>query len=151
TLIWALTYHLAKDQRHVTVVMNTVVEAIRLAVWLRRLGITAAPVLGRKREDHARKYGFANAHLFHSDPIFSRDSGDDPVFRWLPTPCALSGSTHTPIPVGREPCWSLYDETGRYSCPLIPLCPVHTLYRDQVESMVWVVNPQSFLFSSAPD
>ncbi len=152
TLIWALTYQLAaKEHRHITVVLNTVVEAIRLCVWLRKLGVAAAPALGRNREDHARKYGLANAETLSPDRLF-RQAADDPVLRWMPVPCALSGSQSVAIPKGKEPCWNLIGEDGkRYRCPLLAVCPVHTISRDLVESTVWVVNPQSFLYSAAPE
>lgn len=153
SLIAVLTYHLATlEQKHVTVLFGTVVETIRFAAWLRTLGVIAAPALGRDRVSHATKYALANADQFDSSNVF-RDNIDNPAFRWMAVPCALRGmSNGEPILVGQEPCYSLRDDQGeRYSCPLIPVCPVHTLYRDLAESQVWTVNPQSFLYSSIPD
>lgn len=152
SLIWVLTYHLArKRELHVTVMLNTVVEAIQMAVWLRRLGVAAAPALGNNPADHQRKYGLANAEALRPDRMMKPTAPNDPVLEWMPTPCALSGGADIPIPVGKEPCYRLYDsENKAHTCPLLPVCPVHQVRRDLVESRVWTVNPMSFLYSSAP-
>lgn len=154
TLIWILTYYLAYEGQHVTVMLNTVIETIRLAVWLRQMGISAAPALGRNRAEHERKYGLANADALSVTRIFQPPSPDkpaEPVLSWMPTPCALSGTQAKPIPVSSEPCFELRDKAGkRHICPLLPVCPVHNLSRDLIQSKVWIVNPMSFLYSFAP-
>ncbi len=152
SLIWMLTYHLARKRKlHITVMLNTVVEAIQMAVWLRRLGVAAAPALGRNPADHQRKYGLANADAFQPDRMMKPDAPNDPALAWMPTPCTLSGGADIPIPVGKEPCYALYNgENEAHTCPLLPVCPVHQVRRDLVESQVWTVNPMSFLYSSAP-
>ncbi len=152
SLIWVLTYHLVcKQTKHVTVIVSTVVESYRMAVWLRRLGIRAAPRLGRNRADHEKKYGLANAESLSTTHIFQPTPPDEPVLDWMPIPCALSGSQKESIPIGSEPCRRLIGVDGkRYMCPLLPVCPVHNVERDLVESQVWIVNPMSFLYSAAP-
>ena len=152
SLIWVLTYHLVSKQgKHVTVMLNTVVETIQMAVWLRRLGIAAAPALGKNRAEHQRKYGFANADALRFESVMKLDAPGDPLLAWMPTPCALSGAATIAIPVGKEPCDGLYDDAGEaHTCPLLPACPVHAVKRDLVESQVWIVNPMSLLYTSAP-
>jgi len=152
TIIWVLTYHLARyESKHITVVMNTVVETISFAVWLRQLGVQAAPALGRNRADHALKYGLANQASLSIERVFDPETPPDPVLNWFPTPCVLSGMLPTPIPVGQEPCYRLEDAEGNHhDCPLMSVCPVHKVGRDLAESQVWVLNPMSFLYSSAP-
>ncbi len=154
TLIWILSYHLAaRCNLHVTVMVGTVVEAIRLSVWLRRMDILAAPALGTNRLEHERKYGLANARNFDPELAFQPDAPLDPALDWMPTPCALLGIQDTP-PSGEHPPCHRLEQTGdpdKYSCPLIPVCPVHQLDRDLVNAQVWVVNPMSFLYSSAPN
>lgn len=152
SLIGVLTYHLAcKLGLHVTVVLNTIVETIDMSVWLRRLGVAAAPALGRQRADHQRKYGLARADALQADSMMRLDAPEHPVLTWLPAPCAISGAAAEPIAPGQEPCHRLYDDQqGRYTCPLLPVCPVHATKRDLVDSQVWTVNPMSLLYSSAP-
>ena len=150
SLIWVLTYHLARwEGRHVTVMVNTVVEALRLAAWLRQLGVAATPALGRQRDKHEIKYGLANARTLNNNLFFQPNATSDPTLAWMPAPCALSGAHGGSIPTGKEPCYRLYNEAQdqRFACPLIPVCPVHQLARDLVDSEVWVVNPMSFLYS----
>src|SRR5690606_30214605 len=141
-----------KKGQHVTVVVNTVVETVRQAAWLRQLGVPAAPALGRNRADHERKDGLANADAFDVRQVFDSQLPVDPTLQWMPTPCALSGSNTPAIPVGNEPCYDLIGEDGGiYRCPLIPVCPVHRVSYDLVSSQVWVVNSMSFLYSRAPE
>lgn len=153
TVIWLLTYYLACQKgKHVTVIVNTVVEAYRMAVWLRRLGVRAAPRLGKDRANHETKYGLANADALNSARLFTPNAPEEPILDWMPTPCALSGSQKEAIPIGSEPCRDLVDADGKkHVCPLLPVCPVHAVERDLVESQVWVANSMSFLYSSAPD
>ena len=152
TLIWLLIYYLATvENRHVSVVMNTVVEAFQLSRWLRLMGVTAAPALGRNRSEHARRVGYAFSDVFHPDRVFSSLDTDDPLFRWLPKPCTLAALAEVQIPFGQEPCWHLRDEGGStHTCPLLGQCPVHQMQRDLNDGMVWVLNPSSFLYSLAP-
>ncbi|MCC7452335.1 MAG: hypothetical protein IT324_33345 [Anaerolineae bacterium] len=150
SLIGVLTYHLVcHENRHVTVMVNTIVEAFRMADWLRRLGIAATPALGRNRADHEKKYGLANQEILRASRVFQSEGDFDPVLSWMPTPCALRGMQPTSFPVGREPCFNLYDaKNDRYACPLISVCPTHQLERDLVASHVWIVNPMSVLYSA---
>ena len=149
----ALTYHLARyHNRHITVMLHTVVEAIQMAAWLRKLGVAAAPALGRNRADHEHKYGLANSQRLNSNRVFQAEPFIEPEFNWMPAPCALSGTGRGTISAGKEPCRTLQDADGNeYLCPLIPVCPIHQLARDLVESQVWIVNPMSILYSFAPD
>jgi hypothetical protein len=155
SLIWVLTVHLAQHGRHVSVVMTTVVETLRFAQWLRQMGVRAAPVLGRKRADHARKYGMAESEALSEERLFVPKTVHPPAIDWLVAPCALSGALHDPIPPGEEPCDSLKQivdgEEKTFRCPLKPICPVHRAAREAVDAQVWVVNPQSLLYSAAPD
>lgn len=152
TLIWLLVYYLTTVQkRHISIVMNTVVEAYQLARWLRLVGVDATPALGRNRASHAQKVGYANRQLFAPDRVLSPDATTEPLFRWMPKPCPLAALAHVDIPVGQEPCWQLKDAEGeRYACPLLNICPVHQMQRDLAESSVWVLNPASFLYTRAP-
>ncbi len=152
TLIWLLVYHLAaREQRHVSIIMNTVVEAFQFARWLRLMDVTAAPALGKNRVEHARKAGFAHPDVFDPQRVFANADPDEPLFRWLPKPCMLSGAAGAHIPMGKEPCYRLYDENGeKHHCPLLDDCPVHQITRDLATSQVWVLNPASFLYSRAP-
>lgn len=151
SLISVMTYHLAcKQGLHVTVVLNTIVETIDMAVWLRRLGVAATPALGKERANHQRKYGLARAEALRAEYMMKDDAPAHPVLAWMPAPCALSGTAREPIPVGKEPCYALYDsQQERRTCPLLPICPVHAVKRDLVNSQVWTVNPMSLLYSFA--
>ncbi len=155
SLIWVLTVYLAQRGYHVSVVMTTVVETLRFAQWLHQMGIRSAPVLGRNRAEHARKYGMAEADSLSEERLFIPNSAHPPSVDWLVAPCALSGALHDPIPHGKEPCDSLKQTVNgqekTFRCPLKPVCPVHQAARDAVGAQVWVMNSQSLLYSAAPE
>jgi hypothetical protein len=153
TLIWLITVHLARDRgMHVTVVLHTIVETMERAEWLNRLGIPTTPALGQQRESHAAKYAAVTHEIYPAEQVLNPDTPAAPVFAWLPTVCALSGSTSDGIPIGNEPCYSLIGEDGeRYRCPLLPVCPVHAVRRELVDSQIWLVNPASMVHSRALD
>lgn len=153
TIIKLLVYHLATNEnRHVSIIMNTVVEAYGMAQWLRLMGIKATPALGRNRASHAQRVGFANQDIFNPQLVFQDPNPDEPLYRWMPKPCTLSAIAERPIPLGQEPCRNLRDtDRNRYDCPLLSVCPVHQITRDLHESQVWILNPASFIYSHAPD
>jgi hypothetical protein len=154
TLIWVLTYALAKQGLHVTVVMNTIVESVRMAVWLRQMGISATPGFGKDRPAHESRIALSDELGFRVDKVYQGETNDHPVFAWIPSPCALSGSFSEPLPQNDLPCGSLrsaekQDHTN-YLCPLLHVCPVHHVSRDLIESQVWVINSFSFLYTRVP-
>lgn len=153
TLIWLITYWLTtKHDMHVTVVMNTVVETVRMAEWLVMMGIRAVPALGRDRKAHTTKYAAVTTNMLHSEIVFAPEYTPSPVFDWMPKPCALSAAVPDGIPPGQEPCNNLQDEKGNpYRCPLFHVCPVYQIKRDLVNAQVWLVNPKSLLYSAAPE
>jgi len=153
TIIWLLVYHLAhREKRHVSIIMNTVVEAYEMARWLCLMGVAATPALGANRAEHARKLAFAHPEIFSLDNSLYHPNEHEPLFRWLPKPCALSALARNPIPAGREPCRDLKDEAGKkHECPLLRVCPVHQMSRDLATSQVWLFNPASFVYSRAPE
>jgi hypothetical protein len=100
TLIWLVTYHLAHERGyHVTVMVNTVVESIRFASWLRRLGVKAAPILGKKRADHEQKYGLANTQSLDMRTLLTEPETTDPALAWMPAPCTVSGGQLDPFSI----------------------------------------------------
>lgn len=153
TVIWLLVYQFAhREKRHVSIIMNTVVEAYEMARWLCLMGVAATPALGANRAEHARKLAFAHPEIFSLDNTLYQPNEDEPFFRWLPKACAMSALLRNPIPAGKEPCRDLKDETDKkHECPLLRVCSVHQMSRDLVTSRVWLFNPASFLYSRAPD
>lgn len=155
TLIQLLVYHLAVERGlHVTLMLNTVVESIEMAAHFRRLGVPAAPALGTNRGEHRLKYGRAHAARLMPQDLFLPKADGNIALDWLTGPCLLSGllTEGGPIPSGEEPCNALFDVQGRrYSCPFRSTCPVHQAAQDLGSSMVWIVNPASFIHSRAPE
>jgi hypothetical protein len=153
TLMWLITYWLVtKRGMHITLVLNTVAETIRMAEWLVRIGIRAVPALGRDRQAHGEKYAAVTDETLHAEIVFDPSTQPAPVFDWLPKVCALSGAVADGIPMGQEPCDGLRDIKGdRCRCPLFNVCPVHQARRSMVDAQVWLVNPYSFLHSAAPE
>jgi hypothetical protein len=155
TLISLLIYHLAVERKlHVTLMLNTVAECIHMAATLQRLGITAAPAQGRDRGAHRLKYGQAHAESLQLVDLLQPDAEENPALAWVTGACAISGAMTEggPIPSGYEPCYGLMDAYDQpHSCPVRPVCPVHQASQDLPSSQVWVVNPASFIASSAPE
>jgi hypothetical protein len=150
TLIWALTYYLARHGYHVTVVVNTIVESVQMASWLRQMGVLATPALGKDRPAHEKRVALADEERLRVEHLY-RDELPPPVLMWMPSPCAISGAQADPLPQANLPCYSLNGDDGKkYACPLLPVCPMHQASRDLVDSSVWVINPFSFLYTRAP-
>lgn len=139
---------------HITLMVNTVVEAIEKAAYFRQLGLAAAPVLGQDRKSHRQKYGQAKITSLLPNVVFTDDPISDVSLRWISGACALSAETDNgkPIPVGEEPCRRLLDDKDKeHTCPLLLRCSVHQASQDLCNSNIWIVTPASFLFSRAPD
>jgi hypothetical protein len=163
TLIYLILYLLCqKDPSfRVTVIANTVTDVLNLASELEQAGIKAAPILGRDRQSHRYQYGMAHRDELDPGVLFNPQAPElnNPALRWLTGTCILSGLVEGGITPGQEPCHTLVSaKTARnqrtpsntYTCPFLPVCPVHQASRDIVEAQVWVATPASFLFTAMP-
>ncbi len=172
TLIYLLVYHLCSTNPNfrIGIIANTVVDALDLAADCVRMGINAAPILGRQRGDHRYQYGMAKADDLSPEVLMQPYSPeteqllDNPVLPWLTGTCILSGLIgEGGIPAGDEPCYDLFTpeairrreedrrrQVSKSTCPFLPSCPVHQSTRDLVSAQVWVATPASFLFTYAP-
>lgn len=138
---------------HITLMVNTVVEAIEKASYFRMLGFKSAPALGRDRVSHRQKYGQAKTTILQPNVVFGERVIHDKSVSWLTGACAISArmDNGNTIPTGQEPCRGLMDSKERqYSCPLLLRCSTHRATQDMLDSTIWIVTPASFLFSRAP-
>ncbi|MBW4694201.1 MAG: hypothetical protein KME27_20855 [Lyngbya sp. HA4199-MV5] len=163
TLIYLILYLLCQKNSdfRVTVIANTVTDALNLASELEQAGIKAAPILGRDRQSHRYQYGMAHRDELDPGVLFNPQAPElaNPALHWLTGTCILSGLVEEGITPGQEPCHNLVSiKTARnqrkpsstYTCPLMPICPVHQANRDLLQAQVWIATPAAFLFTAMP-
>ncbi len=180
TLIYLLVHYLCENYAindknfRICIIVNTVTDAINMAADFVKMGIKAAPILGKARDSHQYQYGMAHANELQPEDLYQpynpvEDSKnaellDNPALPWLTGKCILSGLLgEGSIPAGQEPCHSLaspedikkqeknYSNRVTYhTCPFLPICPVHQASRDLVSASVWVATPASFLYTVMP-
>jgi hypothetical protein len=149
----------------IAVIANTVTDALDLCSELIQTGISAAPILGKDRETHQSQYGMAHRQQLDPGILFDLNSPEinEPALKWLTGVCPLAAYSTGDIPPGHEPCRRLvttknfqriqkdYRTTPTYySCPLMPVCPVHQSGRDLTTAQVWVATPASLVFTTMP-
>lgn len=121
TLMKVLSYHLAKADKKVLLVLDTV-----------------SPVIGRSgREKYIDQV--AKAHEKYLQNEYSK---------YLTAPCIIDGmaknkSDKSSVPMfGSEPCRSLMKNKKHYNCPYMDICPAVRMYRDVYTSNVIVTTVQ---------
>ncbi|MFA1551887.1 signal recognition particle [Actinomadura chokoriensis] len=169
-----LAFHVAgKQKRRVTIVVGDVAETLTVVEQFKKLGLTAAPVLGHSTRERNisrlhRRTATAGAAtmLAHNDPGFAYLSSACPVD-------ALRGfEARAPLGINEAPCLSLYtvpDEIEESSasdldtapktrqpkpkrqlCPLWNRCPRHHGARELVDAQIWVATPAGLVHSAVP-
>lgn len=159
TLLTVLTVHLAQQGLRVVLVYGDVATLLRELVQYEQLQvqdarISAIPLIGRSTR-------LAHLNRLHAAEYDRGKTGlqfDHPGFDALSTLCPLDGlrSDSHPIPVSQEPCTTLVeppkddddDEPRPYTCPLMPVCPVHLPTRTLLDASIWLATPASLLASS---
>jgi hypothetical protein len=152
TLMDILAVWAARNNLQVTLVVGDVINAINKATQFVKLGLTAAPILGRSNRDE---------HIERLHNIQSSEEKADwesrfnhTGFRWLSTACPLDelGASGESLNTLDYPCIKLYkSEEGQRkkinSCPLYAVCPFSRGQRELVESSIWVATPGSMVYS----
>ncbi|MBC1237368.1 hypothetical protein [Nostoc sp. 2RC] len=179
TVIQLLIYHLIKQQDfnhnyRICIIFNTVNEVLEMAADCIKMGIPAAPILGKSRDLHQYQYGMAYRSLLQPEDLYqpydpeldpqTASLLDNPALKWLTGSCILSGLlTEGSIPPGSEPCTKLTTRediakkkknakhsVSYHHCPFINICPVHQANRDIAGASVWVATSAAFLQTSLP-
>lgn len=148
----------AERGQRVTVVVGDVLSALRHMIWLRAVGIAAAPVVGAStQEQHINRLLQVHA----STPCTGSALQDfEPVHDLLSTACALDGlreGAGEPWPFRDAPCRGHLlplnapeQKTKSFDCPLWASCQRHTNARALVDAAVWVATPASLVHSRVP-
>lgn len=166
------------DRRQTTIVVGDVAEVLTITEQFRRLGITAAPILGKSTLErniqrlHRRSESATRTMLNHDHPGFADLSSACPLD-------ALRGfEARRALSINAAPCTALHnaDEVEkaemqadvdpeadgfrrrrrparpkRHGCPLWSACPRHTATRDLVDAQIWVATPASLVHTRVSD
>lgn len=158
-LMEVIAIHLARQGKHVTLVVGDVMTALDKARQFNGLQeCLATPILGRSSIDtHIARLQAATADERGQMPWASNHSG----FRSVSLACPLLAMRDRGEPIewveSREyPCEKkLYQkkETNKksFTCPLITACPHHQAQRDLISSLIWIATPESLIYTSIPD
>lgn len=135
-----------------TILVGDVAESLTVVQRMKRLGVSAAPILGHStRRRHIQRLhrrvgaGRGENMLAH----------DDQAFTYLSSACPLDAlrglEASRPLNIAEAPCTSLYSEDGntRHGCPLWTRCPRHNASRDLVDAKIWVANPAALVHTAA--
>lgn len=138
TLMKVLSYHLAKADKKVVLVLDTVSSVLEMCSYLSQFGVSVSPVIGRSgREKYIDQV--AKAHEKYLQNEYSK---------YLTAPCIIDGmainkSDKSSVPMfGNEPCRSLMKNKKHYNCPYMDICPAVRMYRDVYTSSVIVTTVQ---------
>lgn len=147
TLMDVLAVWAAGKGYHITLVVGDVVAAVDRAVFFRKLGLSAAPILGgSNRERHTSRLHRAQA-IQNTTRL---DTPLHPGFRWLSTACGLNPRRQHAwtAAMPEPPCRSLYDSDDQtLLCPAYGRCQRHQAQRDLVEAQIWVATTASLIYS----
>lgn len=138
TLMKVLSYHLAKADKKVVLVLDTVSSVLEMCSYLSQFGVSVSPVIGRSgREKYIDQV--AKAHEKYLQNEYSK---------YLTAPCIIDGmaknkrdKSSAPM-FGNEPCRSLMKNKKHYNCPYMDICPAVRMYRDVYTSNVIVTTVQ---------
>lgn len=143
TLMKVLTYHLAKQNKKIVLVLDTVADTLHMYKYFRKFGLNAAPLIGRnEREKYI--YQVAESGSKFLIPEFSE---------YMTTSCVLSGmaqTCNTAPRYGEEPCTKLKKDKKQYTCPYLDVCPTAKMYRDIISADVVVTTVQGLAAARIP-
>lgn len=138
TLMKVLSYHLAKADKKVVLVLDTVSSVLELCSYLSQFGVSVSPVIGRSgREKYIDQVAKAQEKYLQNE-----------YSKYLTAPCIIDGmaknkSDKSSVPMfGNEPCRSLMKNKKHYNCPYMDICPAVRMYRDVYTSSVIVTTVQ---------
>jgi len=157
TLMDVLAVWASRKGMRVTLIVGDVMNALNRARQFVRLGLNAAPILGRtNRERHTNRL---HRVLAAENPSDSPLQHEHVGFRWLSTACPLDGlrDTSQPLQADELPCLkklcSLKDaekpaKTRKYhACPIYNACPFHQAQRELVGADIWIATPGSLVYT----
>lgn len=138
TLMKVLSYHLAKADKKVVLVLDTVSSVLEMCSYLSQFGVSVSPVIGRSgREKYIDQVAKAQEKYLQNE-----------YSKYLTAPCIIDGmaknkSDKSSAPMfGNEPCRSLMKNKKHYNCPYMDICPAVRMYRDVYTSNVIVTTVQ---------
>lgn len=138
TLMKVLSYHLAKADKKVVLVLDTVSSVLEMCSYLSQFGVSVSPVIGRSgREKYIDQVAKAQEKYLQNG-----------YSKYLTAPCIIDGmaknkSDKSSAPMfGNEPCRSLMKNKKHYNCPYMDICPAVRMYRDVYTSNVIVTTVQ---------
>lgn len=138
TLMKVLSYHLAKADKKVVLVLDTVSSVLEMCSYLSQFGVSVSPVIGRGgREKYIDQVAKAQEKYLQNE-----------YSKYLTAPCIIDGmaknkrdKSSAPM-FGNEPCRSLMKNKKHYNCPYMDICPAVRMYRDVYTSSVIVTTVQ---------
>lgn len=138
TLMKVLSYHLAKADKKIVLVLDTVSSVLEMCSYLSQFGVSVSPVIGwGGREKYIDQV--AKAHEKYLQNEYSK---------YLTAPCIIDGMAKNKSDkssasmFGNEPCRSLMKNKKHYNCPYMDICPAVRMYRDVYTSNVIVTTVQ---------
>lgn len=154
TLMKVLSYHFAKKDKKIVLVLDTVSSVLEMCSYLSQFGVRVSPVIGRGgREKYIEQAAKAGEKYLQNE-----------YSKYLTAPCIIDGMAtnksdkSSALMFGNEPCRSLIlesegeknkgknkgknKEKKHCNCPYMDICPAVRMYRDVYTSNVIVTTTQ---------
>ncbi|MDF2883033.1 MAG: hypothetical protein K0R54_3590 [Clostridiaceae bacterium] len=151
TLMQILAVWAAKNNYHITLIVDSVVAVMNLVQLMEKLELDSSPILGKhNRDNQLKKLHFAKGNQNFNELV------NESIFKWVSTICPLNGlrkdtTKNKPFKPGEEPCNKLYlEEKVYYYCPMYYSCPIHKSWNEIYKSRVIVTTPASLIYTHVP-
>lgn len=140
TLIRVLTFWCHKNGRRITVVVDTVADALSLQRYLSNLRVAASPLIGR-----GERLKYINQVAQPEETCLCADFS-----QYLTPSCLIDGmdTQHSAaITFGKEPCYSLKKGGKNYLCPYFDRCSGTRMLRECYTASVVLTTVAGFASS----
>lgn len=140
TLIKVMSFWCHNNDHRITVVVDTVAEALNLQKYLSGLGVTSSPLIGR------------NERLKYINQVTQPDETclTSGFSQYLTPACLIDGmdAQHSSaLPFGKEPCYSLKKNGKNHLCPYFDCCLGTKMLRECYTASVVITTVAGFAAS----
>lgn len=153
TLMKILAVYCARNNLHITLVLDSIASIYDMLNILEKLNIKAAPLWGiSNKEEHIKKLeNYSNEENLE-------DIEGNELHKWVSNICPLDGlrndnTVNKTFKAGKQPCSKLRsdrDSKKNITCPYYYKCPLNYSFMSLVDASVYLATPASFIHSWIP-
>ncbi len=136
TFVKALCYHLAKENKRIVLVLDTVPEVLKTQEYFHSLNVDATPLIGKSERVRYIKQLNKKGEMYLKDQYG----------KYLTSVCLVDGLSRGEehLEFGQEPCFSLEKEGKKHKCGYYDICPSTIMERNTSTSNIVITTVQAF-------